>query len=183
MFMCNKDVYTHPCLISTQGDVISCGCVTICCLCGSVAVWDRREAASRHSADAASYSGFSLVSLSLSLSLALSLSRSLPLSLSLSTVWKAARFFKSFSTRGHVIYQMNGPLFWTVEPVTVYHATRQVSPQYYFSLQRPVFSGAHLHTFRVWHEWSIIIMMMIIMHETLYGHTGWQLLKIKYSLS
>lgn len=54
---------------------------------------------------------------------------------------KSTQIFRPFSTRGHVIYQMNGPLFWTVEPVTVYHATRQVSTQYYFSLQRTVFSG------------------------------------------
>lgn len=53
---------------------------------------------------------------------------------------KSSQIFRPFSTRGHVIYQMNGPLFWTVEPVTVYHDTRQVSPQYCFSLQRTVFS-------------------------------------------
>lgn len=54
---------------------------------------------------------------------------------------KSSQIFRPFSTRGHVIYKMNGPLFWTVEPVTVCHATRQVSPQYYFSLQSAVFRG------------------------------------------
>lgn len=55
---------------------------------------------------------------------------------------KSGQIFRPFSTRGHVIYQMNGPLFWTVEPVTVYHATRQVSPQYYFSLHKTLFSAS-----------------------------------------
>lgn len=36
-------------------------------------------------------------------------------------------------------------------------------------IQRP-----HLHTFRVWPEWSIII-IVIIMRETVYGHSGWLL--------
>lgn len=53
---------------------------------------------------------------------------------------KSSQIFRPLSTRGHVIYQMNGPLFWTVEPLTVHHATRQVSPQYCFSLPRTVFS-------------------------------------------
>lgn len=53
----------------------------------------------------------------------------------------SSQIFRPFSTRGHVIYQMNGSLCWTVELVTVYHATRQVSPQYWFSLQRTVFSS------------------------------------------
>lgn len=53
---------------------------------------------------------------------------------------KSSQIFRPFLTLGHVIYQMNGPLFWTVEPVTVYDATRQVSAQYCLSLQRTVFS-------------------------------------------
>lgn len=55
---------------------------------------------------------------------------------------KSSQIFRPFSTLGHVIYQMNGPLFWTVEPATVYDATRQVSTQFCFSLQRTNFSWA-----------------------------------------
>lgn len=43
------------------------------------------------------------------------------------------------------------------------------------------FQRAHLHTFRVWHEWSIII--IIIMSETVYGHIGWLLLMITACIS
>ena len=95
------------CLISTQGYTISCGYVTIGCLCGSAAVWGRRAAAARHSASQAASASFL-------------------------DCMKSSQIFRPFSTRGHVIYQMNGSLCWTVELVTVYHAKRQVSPQYYF---------------------------------------------------
>lgn len=43
------------------------------------------------------------------------------------------------------------------------------------------FQRPHLHTFRAWHDWNII-MIIIIMHETVYGHNGWLLLKIRLSL-
>ena len=64
-------------LISTQGHAISCASVTIGCLCGSVAVWSKREAAARHSAEL--------------------LNRPQPRFL---TVWKAARFSGHFRPGG-----------------------------------------------------------------------------------
>lgn len=89
-----------------------------------------------------------------------------------STVWKAARFlfFKPFSGQGHVIHPMKGPLFWTVEPVTVRRATRQASTQY----RSPLQTTGTLHTLRVKHKWSIII-IVIIVWETVCGHSGWLL--------
>lgn len=65
------------CLISSQGNAISCDSVTIGCLCGSVAMWGRRVAVARHSAKLPS--------------------QPLPQFL---TVWKAARFSGRFRPGG-----------------------------------------------------------------------------------
>lgn len=105
---------------------------------------DRREAAARHSAEPLGRPSASFLD-----------------------CMKSSQIFRPFSTRGHVIYQMNGPLFWTVEPLTVHHATRQVSPQYCFSLPRTVFSWHICIPSGVRRERGTIT--IITMRETVYG--------------